>query len=123
MATVGTMVICCDNSGAFMCKCIKVLGNRVQPGHARVGDGIVVSVQKARLGKKIKKHDVLRGILVRSTSRIVRRNGMVYRSKENAVVILNKKGVPACTRIFGAVGHELRYRRCTKILSMAPCII
>ena len=76
MVSFGTYLFTCDNSGALHCKCIKVLGNRVHPGSARIGDKIVVSVQKARSDKKIRKHDVVRGVLARSRKRTLRRNGL-----------------------------------------------
>ena len=123
MVTVGTYVVCSDNSGARLCKCIKVLGNVRQPGVAHLGDRIVASVQTARHDKKIKKHDVIRGVLVRRGKRTVRSNGLIYGSKDNAIVMLDKKGDPVATRIFGAISHELRRRRFVKILSTCASIL
>jgi large subunit ribosomal protein L14 len=123
MVTVGTFLYTCDNSGARLCKCIKILGNRKQPGNGRIGDKIVVSVQRARSDKKIKKHDVHRGVLVRSKRRTMRPNGLIFSSSDNAVILLDKKNNPLGTRIFGAVSHELRIKRFVRIISMASAVI
>lgn len=123
MVGFGTFLRTCDNSGARLCKCIKILGNRVQPGFGRVGDKIVISVQSARSDKKIKKHDVHRGVLVRSRRRIIRSNGLIFYSSNNAVILLDKKSNPVGTRIFGAVSHELRLKRFIRIISMASSVI
>lgn len=123
MVSFGTYLKTCDNSGALTCKCIKVLGGRLQPGFARVGDKIVLSVQSARSDKKIRKHDVIRGVLARSRRRTLRRNGLIFSSLANTVIILDKKNNPVGTRIFGAVSHELRFRRYIKIISMAAAVI
>lgn len=123
MVSVGTFLYTCDNSGARLCKCIKVLGNRKQPGSGRVGDKIVVSVQRARSDKKIKKHDVHRGVIVRSRKRVSRPNGLIFSSSDNAVILLDKKNNPIGTRIFGAVSHELRFKRFIRIISIASSVI
>ena len=123
MVQIGTRLRACDNSGAIHCKCIKVLGNRAPNKQAHLGDRIVLSVLSARSDKKIKKHDVQIGVLARTTTRTLRPNGLIFYNKRNAVIILDKKDKPVATRIFGAVTHELRFRRFTKILTMASCIV
>jgi len=123
MVSIGTYLYSCDNSGARLCKCIKVLGNRKQPGFARLGDRVVVSVQRARSDKKIRKHDVLRGVLSGSRRLTLRNTGIIFSSYENNVIIIDKKNNPVGTRIFGAVSHELRSRRFIKIISMAALVI
>lgn len=123
MVSIGTYLYTSDNSGARLCKCIKVLGNRKQPGFARLGDRIVVSVQRARSDKKIKKHDVLRGVLSGSRRLTLRNNGILFANVENNVIIIDKKNNPVGTRIFGAVSHELRSKRFIKIISMAASVI
>ena len=123
MISFGTLLSTCDNSGARLCKCIKVLGSRTQPGTAHLGDKVVISVQRARSDKKIRKHDVHRGVIVRSRNITLRSNGLMFHSSNNAVVLLDKKNNPLGTRIFGAVSHELRFRRFIKLISMSACVI
>jgi large subunit ribosomal protein L14 len=136
MVQVGTRIRTCDNSGASLCKCIKITGNRAANGKAYIGDHLVVSVIRARSDKKIKKHSIQTGVLVRSTkhsiqtgvlvrstNRSIRRNGFIFFNKRNALIILDKKNKPVGTRVFGAVTHELRFKRCIKVISMAASIL
>ena len=123
MVSIGTYLYASDNSGARICKCIKVLGNRVQFSVAHVGDRIVVSVQRARSDKKIRKHDVCRAVLARRCKRTYRSNGMFFSSVNNALILIDKKNNPIGTRVFGCVSHELRFRRFLKIISMASSVI
>jgi large subunit ribosomal protein L14 len=123
MVQIGTRLRACDNSGALICKCIKVLGNRAPNSKAYIGDRIVISILSARSDKKIKKHDVHIGVLARCTTRTLRSSGLIFYAKCNSIIILDSKNKPIGTRIFGAVTHELRFRRFTKIISMAACIV
>jgi large subunit ribosomal protein L14 len=123
MVQVGTRIRTCDNSGASLCKCIKITGNRAANGKAYIGDHLVVSVIRARSDKRIKKHSIQTGVLVRSTNRSIRRNGFIFFNKRNALLILDKKNKPVGTRVFGAVTHELRFKRCIKVISMAASIL
>jgi len=123
MVQAGTRIRTCDNSGASLCRCIKILGNRVANGQAYIGDHIVVSVLRARSDKKIKKHSIQIGVLVRSTVRTIRKNGFIFFNKRNAMIILDKKKKPLGTRVFGALTHELRFSKSTKVVSMSPSVI
>lgn len=123
MVQAGTRLRACDNSGALLCKCIKILGNRAANGQAYIGDLLVVSVLRARSDKKIKKHSIQIGVLVRSAFKTIRKNGFIFFNKRNAIIILDKKKKPIGTRIFGAVTHELRFCRSIKVISMASAVI
>lgn len=111
-----------DNSGAKQVKCIKVLGGSKRM-IARVGDIVVVAVQQALPGGKIKKGDVKKAVIVRTTYPIRRTDGSYIRFDKNSVVILNPNNEPVGTRIFGPVARELRGRNFTKICSLAPEVL
>lgn len=111
-----------DNSGAKEVKCIKVLGGSKRM-IAGLGDIIVVAVQQAMPGGKIKKGDVKKAVIVRTKSPIRREDGSYIRFDKNSVVILNQQNEPAGTRIFGPVARELRNRNFTKICSLAPEVL
>ena len=96
-----------DNSGAKVVKCVKVLGGSKRMS-ASVGDIIVVAVQQALPGGKIKKGDVKKAVIVRTTYPIRREDGSYIRFDKNSVVILNPNNEPVGTRIFGPVARELR---------------
>ena len=111
-----------DNSGAKDVKCIKVLGGtrRVIAG---VGDVIVVAVQNALPGSKIKKGDVKKAVIVRTKSAIRREDGSYIQFDTNSVVLINNTNEPIGTRIFGPVARELRTRNFVKICSLAPEVL
>ena len=111
-----------DNSGARRVMCIKVLGGAGRR-YASVGDVIVVSVKEAIPRGRVKKGDVLRAIVVRTSSAIKRKDGSVIRFDKNAAVIVNKQGEPIGTRIFGPVPRELRAKNHMKVISLAPEVL
>ena len=111
-----------DNSGARRVMCIKVLGG-AKRRYASVGDVIVVSVKEAIPRGRVKKGDVLRAIVVRTSKDIHRKDGSTIRFDKNAAVIVNKQSEPIGTRIFGPVPRELRAKNHMKIISLAPEVI
>ena len=110
-----------DNSGARRVQCIKVLGGSKRK-YASVGDVIVVSVKEAIPRGRVKKGDVRKAVVVR-TSKEVRRGRHSIRFDSNAAVILNNSGEPIGTRIFGPVVRELRAKNFMKIISLAPEVL
>jgi large subunit ribosomal protein L14 len=111
-----------DNSGARRVMCIKVLGG-AKRRYASVGDVIVVSVKEAIPRGRVKKGDVMRAIVVRTSKDIKRKDGSVIRFDKNAAVIVNKQSEPIGTRIFGPVPRELRAKNHMKIISLAPEVL
>ena len=111
-----------DNSGARRVQCIKVLGGSKRR-FASVGDVIVVSVKEAIPNGKVKKGEVVRAVIVRTSNGIFRFDGSKIKFDKNAVVLLTKEGEPIGTRIFGPVTRELRTKRFTKIISLAPEVL
>ena len=111
-----------DNSGARRVMCIKVLGG-AKRRYASVGDTIVVSVKEAIPRGRVKKGDVLRAIVVRTSKDIHRKDGSTIRFDKNAAVIVNKQSEPVGTRIFGPVPRELRAKNHMKIVSLAPEVL
>ncbi|MFK7778631.1 MAG: 50S ribosomal protein L14 [Gimesia sp.] len=112
----------CDNSGAKVARCIKVLGGTGRRT-AGVGDVIVVSIQRTLAGSGIKKGQVLRGVIVRTKYPCRREDGSYVRFDSNAMVLLDPEGNPRGTRIFGAVARELRDRKYMKIISLANEVV
>lgn len=111
-----------DNSGAREVKCIKVLGGSKRMS-AGLGDIVVVAVQQALPGGKIKKGDVKKAVIVRTKYPIRREDGSYIQFDKNSVVILGANNEPVGTRIFGPVARELRGRSFTKICSLAPEVL
>jgi large subunit ribosomal protein L14 len=111
-----------DNSGARTLQCITVLG-RSTSDTAEVGDVIVASVKQALPNSGVKKGDVVRAVVVRTTKGYGRPDGSHIRFDENAAVLINAQGSPRGTRIFGPVARELRERNYMKIVSLAPEVL
>ena len=111
-----------DNSGARRVMCIKVLGGSRRK-YAGVGDTIIVSVKEAIPRGRVKKGEIARAVVVRTSKDIQRPDGSVIRFDGNAAVLVDNKGEPTGTRIFGPVPRELRARRHMKIVSLAPEVL
>ena len=111
-----------DNTGAKEIMCIRVLGGTGRR-YANIGDVVVASVKKAAPGGQVKKGDVVKAVIVRTTSGVRRDDGTYIRFDENAAVIIREDKNPRGTRIFGPVARELRDRDYMKILSLAPEVL
>ena len=111
-----------DNSGARVVQCIKVLGGSGRKT-ASVGDVIVVSIKEAIPRGRVKKGDVHRAVIVRTSKEVRRNDGTCIRFDRNAAVLVNKSNEPIGTRIFGPVTRELRGRQFMKIISLAPEVL
>ncbi len=111
-----------DNSGARRVECIKVLGGSKRRT-ANIGDIIVVSVKEAIPRGRVKKGDVHRAVVVRTSKGIQRNDGTVIRFDRNAAVLISANGEPIGTRIFGPVTRELRGKKFMKIISLAPEVL
>jgi large subunit ribosomal protein L14 len=111
-----------DNSGAKEVLCIRVLGGS-RRRYARVGDIIVVSIKDAIPRAKVKKGDVARAVVVRTSKATMRADGTAIRFDQNAAVLIDKKNEPIGTRIFGPVARELRAKSFMKIISLAPEVL
>lgn len=111
-----------DNSGAKKIMCINVLGG-TRRRYARVGDIIVASVKEATPGAAVKKGDVVRAVVVRTARTYGRPDGTYIRFDENAAVVLDDRGNPKGSRIFGPVARELREKNFMKIISLAPEVL
>ena len=91
--------------------------------YASIGDTIVATVKDAIPGGNVKKGDVVKAVIVRTSKERRRPDGSYIRFDENAAVILKNDGDPRGTRIFGPVGRELRDKKFMKIISLAPEVL
>lgn len=122
MVQTQTVLEVADNSGARKVMCIKVLGGSRRK-YATVGDVIVVSVKEAIPNAKVKRGDVSRAVIVRTSKNVSRADGSYIRFDDNSAVLLDNQNEPVGTRIFGPVARELRARRFLKIISLAPEVL
>ena len=111
-----------DNSGAKKIMCFHILGGS-KKRYARVGDVIVATIKEAIPQGSVKKGEVVKAVVVRTAKAIRRDDGSYIRFDRNAAVLINAQGEPIGTRIFGPVARELRWKKFTKIISLAPEVL
>ena len=117
-----TVLDVADNTGAKSAMCIKVIGGS-RRRYASLGDVIVAVVKKALPTGEVKEHDIVKGVVVRTSKQVRRADGSYIRFDRNALVVIDKDGSPRGTRIFGAVARELRDRNFMKIVSLVEEVV
>jgi large subunit ribosomal protein L14 len=122
MIQMTTTLDVADNSGAKKVACIKVLGGTKRK-YATIGDVIVVAVKEAIPNSKVKKGDVAKAVIVRTSKELPRSDGSFIKFDGNAAVLISKDLEPIGTRIFGPVARELRAKKFMKIISLAPEVL
>lgn len=121
MIQMETEMAVADNTGARLAKCVKVLGQRKR--FARVGDIIKVSIKEAQPVGMVKKGEVHKALIVRTSAPIHRPDGSTLSFDHNAVVLIDDQKNPRGSRIFGPVARELRDLNYMKVISLAPEVI
>lgn len=112
-----------DNSGARELLVIRILGGSVRR-YGRVGDTVVATVKAANPQGMVKKSEVVRAVIVRTSKEWRREDGSTIRFDDNAAVILDAESKnPKGTRIFGPVARELRDMGYMRIVSLAPEVL
>jgi len=112
-----------DNTGAKTLQCFKVLGGSKRR-YAQLGDVIVGRVLEAEPRRLVKKHDVVRAVIVRQKKEHRRADGSYVRFDDNACVILEGKSKePKGGRITGPLAREVREKGFEKIATSAPEIV
>ncbi|MCX6760921.1 MAG: 50S ribosomal protein L14, partial [Candidatus Nealsonbacteria bacterium] len=113
-----SMLKVADNTGAKIVQCFKVLGG-TRKRYAQIGDVIVVAVKEAEPRRIVKKHEVIRAVIIRQRKEFRRPDGSYIRFDDNAVVILDgKTKEPKGGRIIGPVPREIREKGFEKIASL-----
>ena len=117
-----TILKVADNSGAKTVKCIKVLGG-FKKRYAKLGDTIVISVQrlrnKAKSASKVFKGGVFRALVVRTKKRCKKKDGSFFFMEDNAVALINKQGNPIGTRILSPLPKTLKKKKFMKFVSLS----
>jgi len=123
MIQTETFLKIADNAGAKEIQCFRVLGG-TRRRYARIGDIVVAAVKKAEPRKAVKKHDVVRAVIVRQKYNFRRKDGSYIRFDENAAVVLDGKSKkPKGGRIFGPVPRELGEKGFKEIVTMAKEVV
>lgn len=111
-----------DNSGAKVIQCIRVLGG-TRRRYAQLGDVVIGAVKVAEPRKAVKKHEVVRAVIVRQRRKFRRQDGSYIRFDDNAAVIIDASKNPRGNRISGPIARELREKGFEKIITLAQDIL
>ena len=118
-----TRLVVADNTGAKEILVIHVVGGTGKK-FARIGDIVVGTVKSATPQASIKKSEIVKAVIVRTSKEWRREDGSSIKFDDNAAVILDAdESNPAGTRIFGPVARELRDKGFMKIVSLAPEVL
>ncbi len=119
MVQKGSNLKVADNSGAKVAKIIGIPGAS-RRRYANIGDVVTASIQKALPNASLKRHEIHKAVIIRTTKELRRKDGTYIRFDDNALVLIDPKSkAPKGTRIFGPVARELKERGFDKIVSLA----
>lgn len=122
MIQTESRLVIADNTGAKEVLVIRNLGGS-KVKFTNIGDIIICTVKKAQPNAGVKKGQVVKAVIVRTKFGVKRKTGEYVRFDDNAAVLINDKGEPRGTRIFGPVGRELREKGYNKIVSLAQEVL
>jgi large subunit ribosomal protein L14 len=119
-----TNLVVADNSGAKKVRIFRLLGGSFRKS-ASIGDIVMCSVKDAIPNGNVKKGDIVKGVIVRTTYGVIRADGSHIKFDDNAIVLIKDDNTPRGTRVFGPVARELRDKGegYMKIISLAPEVI
>jgi len=118
-----TMLKVADNTGAKVLQCFHVLGGSKRK-YGQLGDVIVGTIKKAEPRRPVKKHDIVRAVIIRQKKFFRRPTGIYIRFDDNACVVLEgKTDVPKGGRILGPVAREIKEKGFEKVIALAEEIV
>lgn len=119
MIFIGGFLQVCDNSGVKFVKCLKIYGRKPRR-YGKTGDTVLVTIKRIKKFSKIKRRNMFRGILVRIKKKTNRIDGSFISFSKNSIILLNNRGNPIGTRVFGPVGRDLRVKKNAKLVTLCP---
>ena len=118
-----TMLKVTDNTGAKILQCFHVLGGSKRK-YAQLGDIIVGTIKKAEPRRPVKKHDIVRALIIRQKKFFRRSTGIYIRFDDNACIVLEgKTDAPKGGRILGPVAREIKEKGFEKVIALAEEIV
>ncbi len=120
MIQLRTQLNVADNTGAQMLSVIQTYGGSKRK-FGYIGDVVAAVVKKADPLGVVKRHELVKAVIVRTRKEKRRSDGSYIRFDDNAAVIIDtaKDKNPRGTRIFGPIARELKDLGFNKIVSMA----
>lgn len=102
-----TNLVVADNSGARSVRVFRLYGGSFRKSSS-IGDIVQCAVKDAIPNGKVKKSDIVKGVIVRVKKPYIRKDGTTIRFDDNAIVLIDDNKMPIGTRVFGPVARELR---------------
>jgi large subunit ribosomal protein L14 len=123
MIQLRTRLKVADNSGAKIVQCFHIFGGSTRK-FGQLGDMIVGVVKEAEPRRIVKKHEVVRALIIRQKKLYRRTDGTYIGFDDNACVILEgKTKEPKGGRILGPVAREIKEKGFDSIANLAEEII
>ena len=122
MIQTRTMLKVADNTGAKILQCVRVLGGSKRK-YGRIGDIVVGTVKFAEPRRLVKKHEIVKAVIIRKKKSLKRPDGSYIRFDDNAVVVLGSGKEPKGGRIFGPVAREIKEKGFEKIANLAQDLL
>lgn len=119
--TLGTRLLCDDNSGAKIVEIIGIKGVKARLRRrptAGIGDIVTVSVKKGRPDMVKKKE---KAVIVRQ-KKAFRRGKERVRFEDNACVLIDDQKLPKGTEIKGCIAREIA-ERFPKVVAVASSVV
>jgi large subunit ribosomal protein L14 len=113
-----TNLVVADNSGARIVRIFRQYGGSHRK-FSSLGDVVTCAVKDAIPNGKVKKSQIVKGVIVRVKRPVLRDDGTTIAFDDNAIVLIDNDGNPLGTRVFGPVARELRDKGYMKIISLA----
>jgi large subunit ribosomal protein L14 len=117
-----TRMTVADNTGARLAMVIRVKGGSSRR-FGYLGDIVMVTVKDSLPTATVKSGEKSRAVIIRTRKELRRTDGSYVRFDDNACVLIDDKGEPRGTRVFGPVARELREKKFTKIISLAAEVV
>jgi len=117
-----TMLKVADNTGAKIVQCIRVLGGSLRK-YGYIGDIIIAAVKEAEPRRIVKKHEVVRAVVIRQKKSFRRPDGSYIRFDDNAVVIIDAANKPKGGRVSGPMAREIKEKGFDEIAALAAELI
>jgi large subunit ribosomal protein L14 len=123
MIQLRTRLKVADNSGAKILQCFHILGGS-QRKSGQLGDMIIGVIKEAEPRRLVKKHEVVRALIIRQKKLYKRNDGTYIGFDDNACIILEgKTKEPKGGRILGPVAREIKEKGFDSVANLAEEII
>ena len=120
--TLGSKLLCHDNSGAREVAIIGVIGFKGTRGRNPKAGVSTLVIASVKSGKPDMVKKVVRAVIVRQKKEFRRASGVRVSFEDNAAILVNEEGLPIGTEIKGVIAKEVA-ERFPKVAAIAPGVV